>query len=144
VNGAQVFGVLCCLGFVLFVFLGFEVAVFRIACALCKVPQPTVARTFGIVFLLLVVPAFVDGVFGGVLIEVYKATEYPLWEAGLVQFFLALPIHMAICSLIHAKTVGVRVGQGVAVWLVEKLLKLALLVAVAGIITLLVLAGPGK
>jgi hypothetical protein len=144
VNGAQVFGVLCCLGFVLFVFLGFEVAVFRIACSLCKVPQPTVARTFGIVFLLLVVPAFVDGVFGGVLIEVYKATEYPLWEAGLVQFFLALPVHMAICSLIHAKTVGVRVGQGVAVWLVEKLLKLALLVAVVGIITVLVLAGPGK
>lgn len=143
-NGAQVFGVLCCLGFVLFVFLGFEVAVFRIACALCKVPQPTVARTFGIVFLLLVVPAVVDGVFGGVLIEVYKATEYPLWEAGLVQFFLALPVHMAICSLIHAKTVGVRVGQGVAVWLVEKLLKLALLVAVVGIITVLVLAGPGK
>lgn len=143
-NGAQVFGVLCCLGFVLFVFLGFEVAVFRIACALCKVPQPTVARTFGIVFLLLVVPAVVDGVFGGVLIEVYKATEYPLWEAGLVQFFLALPVHMAICSLIHAKTVGVRVGQGVAVWLVEKMLKLALLVAVVGIITVLVLAGPGK
>ena len=90
-NGAQVFGVLCCLGFVLFVFLGFEVAVFRISCALCKVPQPGVARTFGIVFLLLVIPAVVDGVFGGVLIEVYKATEYPLWEAGLVQFFLALP-----------------------------------------------------
>ncbi|HVK17128.1 MAG TPA: hypothetical protein VM533_09270, partial [Fimbriiglobus sp.] len=144
VNGAQVFGVLCCLGFVLFVFLGFEVAVFRISCALCKVPQPGIVRTVGIVFLLLVVPAFVDGVFGGILIEAYEATEYPLWEAGLVQFFLALPVHMAICSAIHARTVGIRVGQGIAVWLVEKLLKLSLLVAIVGIVTVLVLAGPGK
>jgi hypothetical protein len=144
VNPAQALGILCCLGFALFLFLGFEVAVFRISCALCKVPQPGVARTFGIVFLLLAVPAVVDGIFGGILIEVYKATEYPLWEAGLVQFFLALPVHMAICSAIHAKTVGIHVGQGVAVWMVEKLLKLALLVAVVGIITVLVLAGPGK
>jgi hypothetical protein len=144
VNGAQVLGILCCLGFVLFLALGFEVAIFRIACKLCKVPQPGLLRTVGIVFLLLVVPAFVDGVFGGVLIEVYRATDYPLWEAGLVQFFLALPVHMAICSAIHAKTVGIKVGQGIAVWLVEKLLKLSLLVAVAGIIALLVLAGPGK
>ena len=108
------------------------------------VGQQFFARTFGIVFLLLVVPAFVDGVFGGVLIEVYKATEYPLWEAGLVQFFLALPVHMTICSAIHAKTVGIRIGQGLAVWLVEKLLKLALILAVVGVITVLVLAGPGK
>ena len=143
-NGAQALVLLCCLGFVLFVVLGFEVAVFRVSCALCKVPQPGIARTVGIVFLLLVAPAVVDGVFGGVLIEVYKATEYPLWEAGLVQFFLALPVHMAICSAIHAKTVGIKVGQGVAVWLVEKLLKLGLLVAVVGVVTVLVLAGPGK
>ncbi|HET6574704.1 MAG TPA: hypothetical protein VFG68_13945 [Fimbriiglobus sp.] len=143
-NGAQALGILCCLGFVLFVFVGFEVAVFRISCSLCQVPQPGVARTFGLVFLMLVVPAVVDGIFGGVLIEVYKASEYPLWEAGLVQFFLALPVHMAICSAIHARTVGIRVGQGISVWLVEKLLKLALLLAIVGVIAVLVLAGPGK
>lgn len=143
-NGAQALGVLCCLGFVLFLLLGFEVAVFRISCALCKVPQPGLARTCGIVFLLLIVPAFVDGLFSGILIEIYKASAYPLWEAGLVQFFLALPAHMAICSTIHAKTVGIRVGQGISVWLVEKLLKLTLLLAIVGIITLLVLAGSGK
>ncbi len=143
-NGPQVLGFFCCLGFILFLFLGFEVAVFRISCALCRVPQPGLARTCGLVFLLLIVPAIVDGIFSGVLIEVYKASEYPLWEAGVVQFFLALPAHMAICSAIHAKTVGIRVGQGLSVWLVEKLLKLALVVAVVGIITVLILAGPGK
>jgi hypothetical protein len=144
VNGAQALGILCCFGIILFVFLGFEVALFRLSCAICKVPQPGIVRTVGIVFLLLVVPAIVDGIFGGVLIEIYKATEYPLWEAGLVQFFLALPVHMAICSFIHARTVGIRVGQGLSVWLVEKLLKLTLLVAVVGIVTVLVLAGQAK
>jgi hypothetical protein len=144
VKGAQVLGVLCCLGLVLFAVLAFEVAVFRVSCALCKVPRPGFAKTAGLVLLLLGVPAVVDAVFGGVLVEVYRATNYPLWEAGLVQFFLALPVHMAICSSIHAKTVGIRVGQGLAVWLVEKLLKLALLLAVVGVIALLVLAGPAR
>ena len=143
-KGAQVLGIFCCLGFVLFAVLAFEVAVFRVSCTLCKVPRPGLVRTAGLVLLMLGVPAAVDGAFGGVLIEVYRATNYPLWEAGLVQFFLALPVHMAICSAIHAKVARIRVGQGLAVWLVEKLLKLALLVAVVGVIALLVLAGRGK
>ena len=144
VNGAQVLVLLLCVGVILFLALSFEVAVFRISCALCKVPQPGFLRTCGIVFLLLTVPAVVDGIFGGILIEVYQATRYPLWEAGLVQFFLALPIHMAICSIIHARTVGIRMGQGLSVWLVEKLIKLSVLLALVGIVALMILAGAGK
>ena len=139
-NGGQALGFLCCVGFVLFLVLGFEVAVFRLACAACRVPQPALPRTVGMVFVLLVVPAIVDGIFSGILYEVYTATQYPLWEAGVVQFFLALPAHMAICSAIHAKMMAIRVTQGVAVWLVEKLMKLALVAAVAGVVAVLVLA----
>lgn len=138
-NGGQVFGFLVCLGGVLLTLLAFEVAVFRVACGLCRVPQPGVAATAGMVAVLLVVPAVVDGVFGAVLYEVYTAAGYPLWEAGVVQFFLALPAHMAICSAIHARMVGVRVGRALGVWLVEKLLKLVLLAAVVGVVVALVL-----
>lgn len=143
-NGGQVLVVLTCLGLVLFLAVGFEVAVFRISCSLCKVPQPGFVRTCGIVFLLLTIPAVVDAIFGGVLLEVYQATRYPLWEAGLVQFFLALPLHMVICSAIHSRTVGIRFGQGLSVWMVEKLIKLSLLLALAGVVALFVLAGSGQ
>jgi len=143
VNGAQVFFALLCVGVVLSAVLAFEVAVFRFACRLCRVPPTGWLRCTSVVVVMLVVPAIVDGVFSGLLIEAYTATNYPLWEAGVVQFFLALPAHMAICSAIHARMVRIRLGQGVAVWLVEKLLKLALLAAVAGVIALFVLAGPG-
>ena len=137
----QAFAFLCCVGTVLALVFGFEVVVFRMACALCRVPQPGLARTVGMVSVLLVVPAVVDAVFGGMLYEVYRLVGFPLWEAGLVQFFLALPVHMAICSAIHAKMAEVRVSQGLAVWLVEKLLKLTLLVVVVGALALMVLAG---
>ena len=140
----EALGVLCCLGFILFLILAFEVALFRISCALCRVPQPGLVRTAGVVLVMLVVPAVVDAVFGSVLFEAYRAAEYPLWESGLVGFFLALPVHMTICSAIHARMVRIRMTQGIAVWLVEKLIKLTLLVAVVGVIALLVLAGQAK
>jgi hypothetical protein len=144
VNAGQAIGVLCCLGFVLALILAFEVALFRISCALCRVPQPGLVRTAGVVLVMLVVPGVVDAIFGGALYEVYRAAEYPLWEAGLVQFFLALPIHMAICSAIHARMVRIKVTQGIAVWLVEKLMKLSLLLAVVGVVALLVAASQAK
>jgi hypothetical protein len=145
VNPAQIFIVLVCFGVILFTLLAFEIAIFRIACALCGVQSPGVFKTIGIVLILLVVPAVVDGGFSAILYEVYTATGYPLWEAGVVQFFLALPVHMFICSTIHAKMMSLRIGQGVGVWLVEKLMKLALLSILVGFVAVIVLiAGNGK
>ena len=141
---AEALAVLCCLGFVLFLVLAFEVALFRISCALCRVPQPGLLRTTGVVLVMIVAPAIVDGVVGSALYEAYKAADYPLWESGLVGFFLALPVHMAICAVIHAKMVRIRVTQGIAVWLVEKLMKLSLLLAVVGVVALLIFAGQAK
>ena len=132
-NPAQVFGVLCCLGTLLAAVVAFEVGVFRLACGLCRVPLPPHGRTLGLVLTLLIVPAVVDAVFSGLLYEVYTAAAAPLWEAGAVQFFLALPAHMVICSALHSRFMRLPLGDGLAVWLVEKLLKFALLL-VAGII----------
>lgn len=139
-NAGQAFAVLCCLGFLLFLIIGFEVTIFRVSCALCRVPQPGAIKTVGLVLILLAVPAILDAMFSGVLFRVYKAARYPLWEAGVVQFFLALPAHMAICSFIHARVMAIPVGHCVAVWLIEKLLKLILILFIAGMIALIVLA----
>jgi len=143
-NPAQVIVLLVCLGFVLLVVLAFEVLIFRAACSLCKIPQPGFLRTIGLVVLLLAVPAGVDAFFSGVLYEVYQTAKYPLWEAGVVQFFLALPVHMTICSAIHAKVVRIPMSQGLSVWLVEKLLKLAIITLIVGFIALLFAIGKGQ
>lgn len=139
-NAGQAIFVLLCLGMTVFLILAFEVSVFLVACAACRVPRPGVLRTVGLALILVVVPTVVDAVFSGALFEIYRATNYPLWEAGLVGFFISLPVHMAICSVIHAKVVQIRVTEGVAVWLIEKLIKLTLLAAVAGVVALFLLA----
>lgn len=140
----EALGLLCCLGTILFLILGFEVAIFRVACSLCRVPQPGLVRTTGIVAVLLLVPAVVDAIVGAILTEAYLAGNYPLWEAGLVEFFIALPVHMAICSTIHAQMVRIPMTHGLSVWLVEKLLKLMMLAAIVGVIALVILARQAK
>ena len=140
-NQAQVVPALVCVGVVLLTFLAFEVFVFRLSCLICGVPQPGLSRSFGMVGVLLFVPAVVDGVFGAGLTKVYRAAGYPLWEAGLVQFFLALPAHMAICSFIHAQMMNLKLGEGLAVWFVDKLLKAVVLLTLVGGVALLLVVG---
>lgn len=135
----QLIALLVCLGVAVTVVFGFEIAVFRVACRLCRVPQPGLIRTVGMVSVLLVVPGLVDAAVYAGLHSAYKASAYPIWEAGLVQFFLALPVHMAICSAIHARMIDIRLSEGVAVWFVEKLLKLVLLLAVGGAVAAVLL-----
>lgn len=142
-NPMFLFG-LACVGVILLVALGFEIMVFRVACALADVPRPSVPRTVGLVLVLLAVPAIVDALTTAGLIEIYRATRYPLWEVAVVEFFLALPIHMVICSAIHARMMGVPMRDGLAVWLVEKLVKFGLFLPVGGLAVLVLLAASGK
>lgn len=139
-NPAAVFLVLLCLGVALVAIFVFEVGVFRLACKLCDVPQPGVLRSVGIVVLLLAVPAVADAILAGILAEAYLAGGFPLWEAGIVQVFVALPIHMALCAAIHARMMSIRVAEGLSVWFVEKVLKLAVMLAAAGVLAVLLLA----
>jgi hypothetical protein len=133
-----------CLLSVALIVLGFEIFVFRLACLLCRVPQPGLIRSIGMVVVLLVVPGVVDAVIGTGLAEAYRRGGYPLWEAGIVQFFLALPIHMLICSTIHAKMMSLSIREGISVWFVEKLLKLVVVLLFAGFVSLLFVLGQFK
>jgi hypothetical protein len=140
VNPALIILVLACLGAMLFALLLFEIGMFRLACRLCHVPQPGYARTVGIVMLLLAAPTVADGILAAVLAEAYTAGGYPLWEAGIVEVFVALPVHMVLCSAIHARMMNIRVAEGLTVWFVEKVLKLSLLLAGGVLLAVLLLA----
>ena len=141
-NGpAVILFAMLCLAMILFLVVSFEVATFLMACKLSDVPSPGLMRGFGIVMVLLVIPGIFDAIFGSVLFEIYKAADYPLWEAGLCQFFLALPMHMGLCAVIHAKMMGLKLGQGLTVWLVEKVLKLGVAAVIAGVVAMFFLAG---
>jgi hypothetical protein len=136
----QILAVACCGGVILSAYLLFEVGIFRLACSLCHVPAPSFGRTVGVVLLLLIVPVLIDAITTAILVEVYVRAGYPLWEAGVVEFLLAMPIHMGICSYLHSWLLRLPVGECLGVWFVEKIIKSVGVLAVAGITALFILA----
>lgn len=142
-NGAML-GIICCLSGFLMAWLMFELLLFRVSCSLCGVPLPSMFRSVGIVISLLIAPIFVEAVLFAILQEAYTASNYPLWEADLVFAFLALPIHMVMCSVVHARMMQVRVRECLSVWFVEKTIKFAMILPVAGLVILILLAAPAK
>jgi hypothetical protein len=121
------------------VYLSFEVLVFRFACRLARVPQPTPARTIGMTIAILISAIVAEGVLNGLIVQAYKQARFPLWEAGLVGFFLGLPVHMALASVLHAKIIGATISEALSVWFVEKSLKLGLAAVAFGGIGLVLL-----
>ena len=131
---------LVCGAFVFLAYFVFEVLLFRYSCRLAKVPRPGVLRSVAIVVVVLFAVSLAEGALGGLVREAYVFGGYPLWEAGFVAFFLGLPVHMAVCSALHAKMLGRPLSEGLSVWLVEKSIKLGLISIGAGIFALLILA----
>ncbi len=143
-NAGPMIGLLCCLSGFLMGWLLFEILLFRVSCALCGVPLPSMLRSVGIVLMLLVAPMFLDAILFAILTEAYAASKYPLWEAEIVLFFLALPVHLVLCSAVHARMMQVRVRECFGVWFVEKSIKFALVLPIAGLSILILLSAPAK
>lgn len=141
-NPGQAILFLLCFLFLLGMLFLFEVALFRMACSACRLPVPGFGKTIGLVLMLLTIPIVADSFLGAALYEAYRAGDYPLWEAGVIEFILALPLHMVLCSVIHSWMMGIHVREGVSVWFVEKLIKMTILFGIIGIVALLVLAFP--
>ena len=131
---------LVCGAFVFVAYFVFEVLLFRYSCRLAKVPRPGFLRSVAIVVVVLFAVSLAEGALGGLVREAYVFGGYPLWEAGFVAFFLGLPVHMAVCSALHAKMLGRPLSEGLSVWLVEKSIKLGLISIGAGLFALLILA----
>jgi hypothetical protein len=136
----QAFGLLCCVGVMLFAVLAAAVLLFRLACAMAGVPRPSFFKAAWIVAVTSVVLSVAEGIMAAIVRAVYQDLDYPLWEAGLVTFFLGLPIDLAVASGIHAAFLRVKFGKAVEVWFAHRLILLSIVMAVAGVAAVAVLA----
>lgn len=131
---------LCCVGVVLLGILAVAVLLFRLACAMAGLRRPGVFKAAWIVAVTFVVLSVVEGILAGIVRAVYQDLNFPLWEAGLVTFFLGLPLDLVIASGIHAAFLRVRFGKSVEVWFAHRLILLTIVMAVAGVSAVVVLA----
>jgi hypothetical protein len=114
--------------------------IYRWSCVLCGLPRPTVLVAAGIMFVGWLSLAMAVGVLELIVREVCGAAGVPLWEAGIVLFFLALPLDLTVSAGIESGLMGVRFGKGVELWYTQRLIQLSILAAVgfvAGVIVLI-------
>ena len=137
----QVILMLCCvLGVLLIPLVLFLLTyVFRLSCVLCGLPRPSVLNASGIMLVTVVSVALAESVMGAVVKLACKSANLPDWEAGVIIFFLVLPIDLVISSGVHAGLMGIRFGKGIEVWFVQRLIYLSLFAAIAFVAAVVVL-----
>jgi hypothetical protein len=140
VTVGRVLAALCCVGSLLFGVLAVAVLLFQLACAMAGVPRPTFFRAAFVIGCTFVVWSFVEAALVGIVQAVYRDLNYPMWESGLVTFFLSLPIDLVISSVVHAKLLRMRFGKAVEVWFAHRLILLTIVMAAAGVAAVAVLA----
>jgi len=135
----QILLVAACAAFLVAVYLIAEVLLLRLACRIARVNPRTVFRSIGLVLASLFVGALAEGALGWGVERAYTVGGFAdrLWEVGLVGFFVGLPVHMLLISFLHAKMMRVTFGEGMAVWFVDKAMKLAIGGAGLGLIVAL-------
>jgi hypothetical protein len=113
--------------------------IYRWSCALCGLPKPSVLVAAGIMFVAWLSLVLAVGVLEAVVYEACAAAAVPRWEAGIILFFLALPLDLAISAGIESGLMGVRFGKGVEMWYTQRLIQLSILAAVGFVVALVVL-----
>lgn len=113
--------------------------IYRWSCSLCGLPKPTVLVAAGIMFVAWLSLGMAVGVLRGVVSSACAAVELPRWEAGLITFFLALPVDLVISASIESGLMGVRFGKGVEMWYTQRLIQLTLVACIGLVIGLLIL-----
>ncbi len=117
-----------CLALVVVGYLVAEVLLLRLACKIARVNPRTVFRSIGLVLASLFVGTVAEVALGWGVERAYSLGGFrdKIWEAGLVGFFVGLPLHMLLISFLHAKMMRVTFGEGMSVWFVDKAMKLAI------------------
>ncbi len=139
----QVFGALVCFGGLLLGILSFAVFVFRLACHWCRLERPTFFAAAGIVVVSWIVWAIVEAVMIAVLQEVYQAAGYPPWEARIVGFFVGLPSHLVVTTVLHMALMRVKLGKAIEVWFIQQLILFSIILSITGVVVVAVLAARG-
>ena len=122
----------CCFVVVLLVpvLLFVFTSVFRQACVLCGLPRPSVATAAGVMLLIWVSKTLTEAVMNAIVQESCRAAGVPRWEAGIIVFFLLLPIDLLISASLHAGLMNIKFGKGVEVWFVQMLMYLSMFLGV--------------
>ena len=122
------------------VYFFFEVSMFRFSCRVAKVTLPAPLRVLSVVFTSIVIGLVTASVLAGLIERVYTLGGFPIWEASLVGVFVELPVHMLLVSAMHSRMTGIAYRDALAVWYVEKLIKLVMLAVFGGVLLLGALA----
>lgn len=113
--------------------------IYRWSCALCGLPKPSVLVAAGIMFVAWLSLVLAVGVLEAVVYEACGAAGVPKGEAGIILFFLALPLDLTISAGIESGLMGVRFGKGVEMWYTQRLIQLSILAAVVFVVALVAL-----
>ncbi len=114
----------------------FEVSMFRFSCRVAKVALPAPLRVLSVVFVSIVIGLVTASVLAGMIERIYTLGGFPIWEVSLVGVFVELPVHMLLVSAMHSRMTGIGYRDALAVWFVEKLIKLIMLAVMVAFILL--------
>ena len=101
-------------------------SVFRQSCVLCGLPRPSVATAAGVLLLIRVGTTVSEAVLNAVVQQSCQAAGLPRWEAGIIVFFLLLPVDLLISAALHSALMNIKFGKGIEVWFVQMLMYLAI------------------
>jgi hypothetical protein len=110
-------------------------SVFRQSCVLCGLPRPSVPTAAGVLLLIRVGTTVSEAVLNAVVQQSCQAAGLPRWEAGIIVFFLLLPVDLLISAALHSALMNIKFGKGIEVWFVQMLMYLAIGL-VAGVVGL--------
>ena len=124
---------ICCFLFILLLpgLLFLLTYIFRQSCVLSGLEKPSVLAAAAHLFLITIAQTFADFVMVELVRWGCDAAKVPPWEAGIIMFFLFLPIDLVISSAIHAGLMGIKFGKGIEVWFVQRLIWLSIVAAIA-------------
>ena len=131
----------CCFFLVLLVplILFLLTYVYRLACALSGLPKPSVLSATGVMLVTVVSVGVAESIMGWAVESTCANAGLPRWEAGVIAFFLALPVDLVISSAIHAGLMNMRFGKAIEVWFIQRLIYLVVIAAVVFVAALYVL-----
>lgn len=112
-------------------------ATYRQACVLCGLRRPTLLQATGVMFITWLPVVVAVAIMRLAVHRACAAVGVPEWEAGVIVFFFAFPIDLAICSVLEAELMGIKVGKGIEVWFVQRVIQLGIALGI-GFVVLLV------
>ena len=105
--------------------------IYRLSCSLCGVPKPGVLTAGGVMLVTWVSILVAESIMGKLVEYACEKAGLPRWEAGIIIVFLFFPVDLVISSTIEAGLMGLKVGKGIEVWFVQRLIYLSILAAAA-------------